>query len=213
MDSRTTGRAIKQGRSRKTYAALVEAGFKLLESRDFETLSIAELARSAGYSTGAFYARFTSKDEFFQALIADHLERRERSRKRLFAKIADEELIDEVVHDIVGYYSKRRGFWRAALIRSTRDPALWEPMKQQGRVLADALIQRMDQQLGRRLSEAERTNVQFAFQILFGTINNSIMHRPGPILIDQPRFIPSLVRAFRLVSGYHRMLGLEHDAA
>jgi hypothetical protein len=67
------GRAIKPDRGRKTYAALVETGFQLLESRDFESISIAELARSAGYSIGAFYARFDSKDEFFHALTARHL--------------------------------------------------------------------------------------------------------------------------------------------
>jgi AcrR family transcriptional regulator len=210
---RTPGRPIKQDRSRKTYVALVETGFELLEARDFETLSIAELASSAGYSVGAFYARFNSKDEFFHALIARHLERRERSRERLFAKIADDDLIDEVVHDIVGYYSKHRGFWRAALIRGTRDPLFWEPMKRQGHALAGALIDRLNRQLGRQLSKAERTDVQFAFQILFGTINNSIMHRPGPVLIDQRSFVASLVRAFRLVSGYHRMLGLERSTA
>lgn len=207
------GRAIKQDRGRKTYAALVETGFTMLESRDFESLSIAELARSAGYSVGAFYARFNSKDEFFDALVAQHLERRDRSRELLFAKSADDVLIDAVVRDIVTYYSKHRGFWRAALIRSSRDPSFWDPMRQQGHVFSNMLIDRIESQLGRQLSKPERTNVQFAFQVLFGTINNSIMNRPGPVFMGQRNFVASLVRTFRLVSGYDRMLGREPDAA
>ena len=214
MDSpRPPGREIKQDRGRKTYAALVDTGFQLLESRDFESLSIAELARSAGYSVGAFYARFNSKDEFFDALVARHLERRDLSRERLFAKTADDVLIGAVVRDIVSYYSKHRGFWRAALIRSSRDPAFWDPMRRQGHVYASTLIDRVERQLARPLTKVEQTNVQFAFQVLFATINNSIMNRPGPVLMSQHRFVTSLVRTFRLVAGYDRMLGREPDAA
>jgi AcrR family transcriptional regulator len=214
MDSaQPPGRAIKQDRSRKTYAALVETGFTMLESRDFESLSIAELARSAGYSVGAFYARFNSKDEFFDALVARHLEQRDQSRERLFARTADDVLVDQVVRDIVSYYSKHRGFWRAALIRSSRDPAFWDPMRKQGHVFASALIDRIERQLERRLTKSELANVQFAFQVLLGTINNSIMNRPGPVFMGQRSFVTSLVRTFRLVAGYDRMLGREPDAA
>jgi AcrR family transcriptional regulator len=67
---------MQQRRGRKTYDALIEAGFALLEHRELEAIPIAELAKLAGYSTGAFYARFHSKDEYFDALVARHLERR-----------------------------------------------------------------------------------------------------------------------------------------
>ena len=75
-ESVSPDRRIKQKRGRKTYDALIETGFALLEHRELETISIAELARAAGYSTGAFYTRFRSKDEFFDAMIAHHLEYR-----------------------------------------------------------------------------------------------------------------------------------------
>ena len=78
-------RRIKQPRGRRTYDALIETGFKLLEQNDLESIPIAELAKAAGYSVGAFYARFESKDEFFEAMIAHHLEAlclRERCRHK-----------------------------------------------------------------------------------------------------------------------------------
>ena len=77
---------IKQARGRKTYDALIATGFKLLAHREFEAITIAELSQAAGYSVGAFYARFKSKDEYFDALIAHHLSDRRRLRERMFAE-------------------------------------------------------------------------------------------------------------------------------
>ena len=65
--------AIKQERGHITYDALIEAGFKLLAERDIEDISIFELSRVAGYSVGAFYARFRSKDEFFDKFEESNL--------------------------------------------------------------------------------------------------------------------------------------------
>ncbi|HET8699941.1 MAG TPA: TetR/AcrR family transcriptional regulator [Gammaproteobacteria bacterium] len=202
------GHKIKQARGRKTYDALLATGFKLLENRELESISIAELAKAAGYSVGAFYARFRSKDEFFDAMIAQHLEHRTRARTRLFAKEPDETLIDRMIEELVRYYWKRRRFWRAALIRSVRSPDFWEPLRQHGRIYADMLIARMSAKARRPLSEAERTNVRFAFQIALGTINNAIINRPGPIMLGQSLFVANLARAFRLVAGYDDLMGI-----
>ena len=113
---------IKQKRGRKTYDALIAAGFALLEDRELEAITIAELARTAGYSVGAFYARFHSKDEFFDAMIAHHMEQRTRTREALFASVSSEALVNEFVDDLVTYYWRRRRFWRTALTRTIRDP-------------------------------------------------------------------------------------------
>ena len=200
---------IKQQRGRKTYDALIETGFILLENHELESISIAKLAKVAGYSVGAFYARFRSKDEFFDAMIAHHLEFRTQARDRLLATVPDDNLINALIEELVTYYWKRRRFWRAALIRSIRDPKFWEPIGQHGRVFADLLIERMNQRAKRPLTKAERTNVSFAFQLALGTINNAILNRPGPIFIGQDLFVKNLARAFRLVSDYDHLIGIE----
>ncbi|HEY7671318.1 MAG TPA: TetR/AcrR family transcriptional regulator [Gammaproteobacteria bacterium] len=199
---------IKQPRGRKTYDALIETGFKLLEHNELESISIAELAKAAGYSVGAFYARFHSKDEFFDAMIAHHLEHRTRARDHLVATAPDDTLVDALIEELVTYYWKRRRFWRAALVRSIRDPKFWEPIRQHGREFADMLIERMNQRAKRTLTKAERTNVSFAFQLALGTINNAILNRPGPIFIGQDLFVRNLARAFRLVSNYDSLVGV-----
>jgi AcrR family transcriptional regulator len=197
---------IKQERGRKTYDALIQTGFALLEHRELEAISIAELARAAGYSTGAFYTRFRSKNEFFDALVAHHLEYRTETRDRLLATVPNPTLIDALFHDLVQYYWKHRRFWRAALIRTTRDPDFWEPIRLHGREFADLLVERIGKHVPRPLTKQEGTNIRFAVQLALGTINNAIINRPGPLFLGQELFVRNLVRAFRLVSNYDSLV-------
>ena len=205
-ESVSPDRRIKQKRGRKTYHALIETGFALLEHRELEAISIAELARAAGYSTGAFYTRFRSKDEFFDAMIAHHLEYRTQARDRLLATVPHHTLIDALIEDLVQYYWTHRRFWRAALIRTIRDPDFWEPIRIHGREFADLLIERIGKHARRPLTKQEDTNIRFAVQFALGTINNAIINRPGPIFLGQELFVKNLVRAFRLVSDYDNLM-------
>ena len=188
---------IKQSRSKKTYDALIKTGFRLLKKRDFDSITVAELSQSAGYSVGAFYARFRSKDEFFDAMVAHHLRSRVAASERLFSTVHNDDLIDELIADIVHYLWVNRNFWRAALVRSIRDPDFWTPIRKSGHDLATRVIGILSEQANRPLTDSEETNVRFAFQITLGTINNTIINRPGPIFMNQKLFVEKLTRAFR----------------
>jgi AcrR family transcriptional regulator len=199
-------RRIRQKRSQKTYDALIATAFKLLEEREFDEISVAELAQKAGYSVGAFYARFKSKDELFEAMLAQHFENRRVARAKVFAETPDDSLIYEHMRQTVGYYWARRRFWRAALFRSIRDPGFWEPVRTLSYELADLLIERISARVRRALSETEEMNVRFGVQVALGTINNTIINRPGPIFMDQELFVENLARALRLVSGFDELV-------
>ena len=198
----TSGNKNKQKRSQITYDALIETCFEMLEQREFDEISIAELARKAGYSVGAFYARFKSKDELFDAMIQRHIEQRRTVRARQFANEPDESLVREIVQETVRYFWRRRRFWRAALIRSISDSEFWQPIRGMSHELQDAFIERMKARAQRPLTKDEQTNVRFAVQLVLGTVNNTIINRPGPIFMGQASFVDGLVRAFNLVSGY-----------
>ena len=71
---------VKQGRSQKTRDRLLAAGFKLLRRKDFDQLSVADIARAAGCAVGSFYQRFFDKDQYFNALA---VMRRMQSRSQL----------------------------------------------------------------------------------------------------------------------------------
>lgn len=200
---------IKQRRSQKTFDALISAAFKLLEEREFGEISVADLVREAGYSVGAFYARFKSKDELLEAMVLRHIEGRRTARASFFAVVDDDRLVHDLMQETVDYYWKRRRFWRAALFRSIRDPDFWAPVRKLGHEVADSMIARMSERANRALTTAEQTNVRFAVQLMLASINNAIVNRPGPILIGETEFVESLERAFRLVSDYDVVLGLK----
>lgn len=202
---RPLGHKVKQRRSQKTYDALIAAGFRLLEDRELVAISVAELAASAGYSVGAFYARFRSKDEFFDAMIDQHLQTRREIQRRLLDELPDDGIVAGLIENMVAYYWSRRRFWRAALMRSMRDSAFWTPIRQLGNDFASAFVLRVSERVGRVLTADEETNIRFAFQIVFGTINNTIINRPGPVFMGQAQFVDNLARAFRLVSNYDNL--------
>lgn len=196
------GRQIRQARSRRTYDALVASGFRLLEKVEFEDITIAGLSEAAGYSVGAFYARFESKDEFFSAMVAKHIEVRTRARNELLETASHEELIGRWIEDLVRYYWKHRGFWRAVLMRSTNDPDFWAPVDRNGREFVQRLTARIQTDLGRELTKTESTHIRFAIHMILSMVNNRIVNRPRPSLIGHSTFVENLTRAFRLVSGY-----------
>jgi AcrR family transcriptional regulator len=197
---------IRQKRGQITYDALIETCFDMLQQKDFDEISIAELSQKAGYSVGAFYARFHSKDELFDAMVMRHLEGRRTIRAEQFAADASSTLVHDVLEETVNYYWGRRRFWRAALIRSMREPEFWAPMRKLSYEFADSLIAHMAARAGRSLKAQEEANVRFAVQVTFGTINNTILNRPGPFFMDQALFVQNLVRAFRLVSDYDKLV-------
>lgn len=193
---------IRQKRGQVTYDALLDTAFAMLEHKELDEISVAELAQKAGYSVGAFYARFRSKDELFDAMVARHVQNRRDVRRRQFATANDGALLHELLDETVHYYWGRRRFWRAALIRSIREPEFWAPMRKLSHEFADALLARFRARAGRALTPREDANVRFAVQLAFGLINNTILNRPGPFFLEQERFVENLVRAFKLVSGY-----------
>jgi AcrR family transcriptional regulator len=57
-----------QPRARATRDAMLRVGRALLQERDFDELSIADLAAANGLSVGSFYGRFRDKASFFALL-------------------------------------------------------------------------------------------------------------------------------------------------
>jgi AcrR family transcriptional regulator len=198
--------AIKQERGHITYDALIEAGFKLLAERDIEDISIFELSRVAGYSVGAFYARFRSKDEFFDALIERHIERRTATQKHLVETLPRKVLVPELISNIVDYYWGHHVFWRAVLRRTLRDPALWQPFRHHFGENLERFTARIEHEIRRPLTAAEIRSITFAFQTVMGTINISIINQPGPVFIGHDLFKEELTRAFIQVSGLDEIL-------
>lgn len=202
----THGLAIKQERSKHTYSALIRTGFRMLEEQDLQDISIAELAREAGYSVGAFYSRFRSKDEFFDALVSEHLAFRTSVQKELLATHPLDKLPTMLFRNVVQYYWEHRKFWRAVIARSLRDPDSWSKMRQHRQESIKRFLDTIGDGLGRPLTKTETTHISSAFQVTLGTVDITVVNEPGPLFMGQKKYIEELIRAFRLVADWDSLL-------
>jgi AcrR family transcriptional regulator len=69
--------AIRPG-ARRTRDRLLEALEALLKTRDFDQISVAEIAAAAGVSVGSVYAHFRDKNAFLDTLLQRHRARLRR---------------------------------------------------------------------------------------------------------------------------------------
>jgi AcrR family transcriptional regulator len=67
---------VQQERTLQTRARLLGAAEKIFARDGFETAKLEEIAADAGYTRGALYANFSSKEDLFIALLADQVEKR-----------------------------------------------------------------------------------------------------------------------------------------
>ena len=192
---------VKQNRSQKTRDRLLAAGFKLLRRKDFDQLSVADIARAADCAVGSFYQRFFDKDQYFFALAEL---RREQSRAKLenwYDGVKLGSLVERAVEREFSFVLEHPDFWRAALRRATTDPDFWEEFRALGRKSVDRFIEVYGGLLGRSLKPEEQERIRFAFQMVRGTMNNTLINRPGPLSLEDAGFRRQIERAFRLVAG------------
>ena len=192
---------VKQSRSQKTRDRLLAAGFKLLRRKHFDELSVADIARAANCAVGSFYQRFFDKDQYFFALAEL---RRTQSRAQLEDWYQDVKLgsiVERAIEREFDFVLEHPDFWRAALRRGTTDPAFWEEFRALGKTSVDRFIEVYAMLLGRELKVDEQERIRFAFQMVRGTMNNTLINQPGPLSLEDAGFRRQIERAFRLVAG------------
>ncbi|MEC5259296.1 helix-turn-helix domain-containing protein [Bacillus amyloliquefaciens] len=69
----------------ETFESFIDAGLHLLIDRAYDTVSIDEISKAAGYSKGAFYVHFESKEDFLKHLLDRH-----QIKKRIITGYLDE---------------------------------------------------------------------------------------------------------------------------
>jgi len=191
--------APTQGRSRLTAERFIGAAFTLLETKTFEELSVADLAREAGRSVGAFYQRFGSKDDFLTVLLIDTCERGEVESARVLAEGGDEGVVEALLAENFAAIMRNRNLWHAALRRSAQDPTFWAQFHTYGRRSLQLVVQRIAELRGSAVSQDEALRLAIALQVFNSVINNQMMNTPGPLTLNSPDFLPSLLRVFRAV--------------
>src|SRR5215468_10809281 len=79
----------------ETCDKLFEAAARVFEEQGINAASIEAIATAAGFTRGAFYSNFKSKDELIVAMLEDHVE---QSIRRCLDLLAEHDNIDDFLN-------------------------------------------------------------------------------------------------------------------
>jgi AcrR family transcriptional regulator len=173
-----------QARSRETLGRILDAAERILARKEFEDMSIAEVAEGAGVSVGNFYARFRDKDALLEVLH----ERYESERLALLtAAFAEADRpgatlasrAHAVTRAVVELFRARRGVLRSLVLRHWRSPDTATTRTKQGvdKVLSHAHAVLLGARKEIKHADAE-TAVRVAFAAILASCREAIVLRP-----------------------------------
>lgn len=93
------GAATPPGGRPETRARVIDAARRLFSERGFEPATVRDIAAAAGLSTGAVFAHFTDKNDLFNAVMSEDLE---RQMDIVDARPDKEEPIEAALNDLYG---------------------------------------------------------------------------------------------------------------
>ncbi len=82
-------RLTREEKRQRTRSSLLSSAAKVFACRGMERASIDEVAEEAGYTKGAFYANFKSKEELFLAMLDDRFAQRIEEIDRVWGSTGD----------------------------------------------------------------------------------------------------------------------------
>jgi AcrR family transcriptional regulator len=199
----------QQRRSQETTIALLEAAAVMLRERSLDELSIEDLCKRVGVTIGAFYGRFESKEAFFSALMSLAVQ---QAITAVRAAVADEENLGSdleqacrrVVEVAVDVVRRNVGVVRAASQYESVYPERWGIVRATGRAMVDLATPLLLARMGRGRTAAKMRSIGFAFQMMFGTLYNAVLHKPKLVALEEPEMVDRLVLAM--------FLQLQHEA-
>lgn len=119
----------RQGQREQTRARLVEAALRVFAERGYDHATVEEISLAAGYSKGAYYFHFDSKEDIFLELLSAWIEE-QTQRLRSFesshgpAAVALLEMLESLLR-----YDDRDPHWRLLL------PEFWAQSHRNEKVL------------------------------------------------------------------------------
>ena len=178
-------RQPQQARTHETLGRLLDSAEKLLEEKGFDDLSVAEIARHAGSSVGAFYRRLKDKDAVLHALHERYCDEAYATANAALdperwqnAGIA--EITEVVVSFLVEIFSERIGLERAIYRRALVDPIFEERSLR----LSSSVMRGWSQLLQGRRAEIRHPEPEIATSFAIQTVFAVITQRYGAYGVD-----------------------------
>ncbi len=202
-------RPPQQARSQETLERILDAAEALVSEKGFGDTSVAEVARRAGSSVGAFYTRFRDKDGLLYQLYDRYLGQAmatadDALEPDRWEGVAIPELLHSVVHFLVQIYRERAGLIRAFVLRNHTDPEFGARQERLSHnvssKLAALLLARRDE-IGH--PDPQRA-AEFGLNMIFATIESAVLFgetRSGAFTLSDAELADELVRAYLAYLG------------
>lgn len=167
-----------QSRSSDTVRAILDAASRLLPRLPFEQITTSRIAEEAGISVGALYRFFSDKQEIFDAIAVEELQRfRELAESSVTARrilFSPRKTIGGIIDSYIRFLDERPHFRVLALGRHISEEtrqAQTDPGTGPGGLLQKLLGEKLGARAGRKLSlkirvasEAGDRLIAFAYQ-------------------------------------------------
>lgn len=190
-----------QERSRAMRDRLIGTSLEIARRIPFEQISVLDLCQATGCSTGAFYARFPDKNTLFRAVMAASASQSGPLLEKLVRETPLDNIIPRMIALQVRRFCEHAPFFRAAFRVSLECSDAWAPFRRNSNALASSYLERLRQEPRINPSDINENNVRFAFQIMYGVLNNTVMNRPGPFDFTSPEFPKLLEHAMVAMIG------------
>ena len=202
-------RPPQQARSQETLVRILDAAEALVAEKGFEDTPVAEIARRAGSSVGAFYTRFKDKDGLLHALYDRYYEQAIATADDALEPTRwDRDAIPEIVESVVGFlveiYREHRGLIRAFVVRNHSDPDFQTRRDR----LSHHVSERLSKLLLERRDEITHPDplraAAFGLTLVFSTLDSTMLFgemRTGDLAIDDRDLATELSRAYLAYLG------------
>ena len=221
----------QQQRSRDRQRALLSAGLKLTENRDWEEVTIAEIAAQSGFSVGSFYTRFPDKQAYLDVLISLVAEQVQRHMDTFIQELRTHDqgylnTLTRFVEQAIQTHIKLRGIFRMSILLRRKSKATHlathtatntlhpHPFTQMRLYSCGQFVELMLRYMDKD-DEASRVSLSFAHQMMNSTLVNAILTDPGPFHVEDAEFKAEMINAINAyLSGHlHRSHKLTMKAA
>ncbi|WP_370943805.1 TetR/AcrR family transcriptional regulator [Amycolatopsis sp. cg5] len=180
----------------ETLARLLDAAFEAFAELGFHAAAIPEICRRAGYTHGAFYSNFTSKDELFFALFDRHAA---ATLDRIASLTGEQLTVTEFVDRVSRIDDDERAWYLVTTeftLYAIRNPAAAKRLAEHDAKLRAELVQVLESTLGRRAAVDLDQLARLLIAIREGALAQSYVEPaelpPGTL---ERAFLPAILNA------------------
>ena len=178
----------QQERTEITRARFIQSAEKIFARDGFEAAKLEEIATDAGYTRGAFYANFESKEDLFFALLEKEISHRIAALEKEMAKFRDPEAKLKAMREFFLSKTLDRRWSLLAMefkLFAVRHPEVKQRLAAMHRRFVGprvGMLEEVMKALGRELPVPA-----FAIGVSLATLGNSLMveHMLDPALMPQ----------------------------